>query len=208
MMGAARIRLAAKRQCQFMQKEGIYEGRLAKVDFQHAYTAMLGSMFLMLAAPLPVVQAVTDGQAPTAPGNVSSVWSTSTSIHLVWTPSTDNEAVTGYEVYDGSALLAVTPTGSPNLVVTDLTEGANHTFTVKARDGAGNVSAASPVYASVYGTLDRGSWEVTASLKPEDARLAVDSSSTTRWTTGIAQNTGMYTTGKNGWAFQIAPASG
>ncbi|WP_084160515.1 fibronectin type III domain-containing protein [Paenibacillus alginolyticus] len=82
-----------------------------------------------------------DLQAPSVPANLVSTGKTSTSIALSWSASTDNVGVTGYEVYDGSTMLT-TITGT-SFNVTGLTANTSHTFTVKAKDAAGNKSAAS-----------------------------------------------------------------
>lgn len=85
---------------------------------------------------------VTDTQAPTAPTNLSSPSKTSTSVQLNWTASTDNIGVTGYDVYrNGSVVQTVTGTSAN---VTGLTPSTAYGFYVKAKDGAGNASAASP----------------------------------------------------------------
>ncbi|MBP3965575.1 fibronectin type III domain-containing protein [Paenibacillus sp. DLE-14] len=83
----------------------------------------------------------TDTQAPTAPASLTSPSQTQTSINLAWSASTDNVGVTGYDVYRGSTLAGSTTNTS--FSVTGLTAGTAYAFTVKAKDGAGNVSAAS-----------------------------------------------------------------
>ena len=65
------------------------------------------------------------------------------SLTLTWSSSTDNAGVTGYEVYRGSTLLKVVPASSTSMLVTGLSPGASHIFTVKARDAANNKSLAS-----------------------------------------------------------------
>ena len=82
-----------------------------------------------------------DTQAPTAPTNLTASGTTSSSTNLAWTASTDNVAVTGYDVYNGATLLTTVATTSYN--VTGLTASTAYTFTVYARDAAGNVSASS-----------------------------------------------------------------
>ncbi|WP_168119583.1 fibronectin type III domain-containing protein [Paenibacillus sp. HB172176] len=83
-----------------------------------------------------------DTQAPTAPTGLTSPSKTSTSVNLSWTASTDNVGVTGYEVYNGSTL-AGTTTGATSYNVTGLSASTAYSFTVKAKDAAGNSSAAS-----------------------------------------------------------------
>ncbi|GAA3470858.1 carbohydrate-binding protein [Nonomuraea roseola] len=82
-----------------------------------------------------------DTTAPSVPGNLRSTGSTSSSIALAWNASTDNVGVTGYNVYRGSTLVT-TVTGTTH-TDTGLASGTSHTYTVRARDAAGNLSAAS-----------------------------------------------------------------
>ncbi|MCD1258346.1 fibronectin type III domain-containing protein [Paenibacillus athensensis] len=83
-----------------------------------------------------------DTQAPTAPTGLAAPSKTSTSVNLSWTASTDNVGVTGYDVYSGSTVVAST-TGATSATVSGLSANTSYTFTVKAKDAAGNVSAAS-----------------------------------------------------------------
>jgi chitodextrinase len=82
-----------------------------------------------------------DIQAPTVPQNVTVSDITKTSAKLSWTASTDNKAVTGYEVYSGTTLLATVATTSYDM--TGLTEATSYAVTVKAKDAANNVSDSS-----------------------------------------------------------------
>ncbi len=81
---------------------------------------------------------VTDTQAPTQPTNLRSSSKTATSISLSWTASTDNVAVTGYELYSGSRLIGTSSTTS--YTVTGLIANTSYSFTVRAKDAAGNTS--------------------------------------------------------------------
>ena len=84
-----------------------------------------------------------DTTAPTAPTNLSASGTTQTTTSLVWTASTDNVGVTSYDVYQGASVIAnVTGTTSQ---VTGLTAATSYSFSVKAKDAAGNVSSASNV---------------------------------------------------------------
>ncbi|MFF0409448.1 glycosyl hydrolase family 18 protein [Kitasatospora sp. NPDC004745] len=88
-----------------------------------------------------------DNQPPTTPGTPTVTGSDSSSISLSWAASTDNVGVVAYDVYAGTAL-AVTVTGT-SATVGNLAPNTSYTFTVKARDAAGNVSPASgPVTAA------------------------------------------------------------
>ena len=82
-----------------------------------------------------------DTQAPTAPTNLASTAQTASSITLSWAASTDNMGVTGYDVYNGTAL-ATSVTGT-TATISRLAADTSYTFTVKAKDAAGNVSATS-----------------------------------------------------------------
>lgn len=81
-----------------------------------------------------------DTTAPTAPSLVAS-GTTSTSTNLSWSGATDNVAVTGYDVYQGSSLIG--STASTSYTVTSLSPSTTYTFSVRAKDAAGNVSSSS-----------------------------------------------------------------
>ena len=80
-----------------------------------------------------------DTTAPTAP-ILSASGTTTTTTSLSWSGATDNVAVTGYDVYKGGVFLAST-TSATTYAVTGLTASTTYTFTVRAKDAAGNVSA-------------------------------------------------------------------
>ncbi|WP_423740458.1 M4 family metallopeptidase [Flavobacterium columnare] len=82
-----------------------------------------------------------DTTAPTTPTNLVASGTTSTSTTLSWTASTDNVGVTGYNIYNGTTLLASSSTTSAT--VSGLTASTTYNFTVKAKDAAGNLSVAS-----------------------------------------------------------------
>jgi glucose/arabinose dehydrogenase/PKD repeat protein len=82
-----------------------------------------------------------DTTPPTVPANVVATAVSSTQIDLSWSPSTDNVGVTGYAVLRNGA-----PVGSPAAAAfsdSGLAPATSYTYTVSARDAAGNVSAAS-----------------------------------------------------------------
>ncbi|MET9734183.1 carbohydrate binding domain-containing protein [Streptomyces sp. NPDC006458] len=82
-----------------------------------------------------------DTQAPTVPGSLRSTAKSSSSVSLAWNASTDNVGVTAYDVFSGSnQVLSVSGTSA---TVSGLAASTSYTFTVRARDAAGNSSAAS-----------------------------------------------------------------
>lgn len=82
-----------------------------------------------------------DTQAPTVPTNLTASNTTSSGTTLSWTASTDNVAVTAYDIYNGASLVGSSATTAYN--VTGLSASTSYTFTVRAKDAAGNESAAS-----------------------------------------------------------------
>ncbi|WP_405013908.1 carbohydrate binding domain-containing protein [Kitasatospora sp. NBC_01539] len=95
-----------------------------------------------------------DTQAPTAPGGLASTGTTSSSVSLAWNASTDNVGVTGYDVYSGGGVVA-SATGT-SATVSGLAASTAYTFTVKARDAAGNASAASSAVSVTTGAGSGG----------------------------------------------------
>ncbi|MER5481594.1 carbohydrate binding domain-containing protein [Streptomyces sp. NPDC002812] len=82
-----------------------------------------------------------DTQAPTVPGSLTATGKTSTTASLSWNASTDNVGVNGYDVYQGGTKVATS--GTTSATVSGLTPSTAYAFTVRARDAAGNTSAAS-----------------------------------------------------------------
>ena len=83
-----------------------------------------------------------DTQAPTVPANLTASNITANSFTLAWSPASDNVGVTAYDVFqNGNKVNSVTSTSAS---LSGLSASTTYTMTVKARDAAGNVSAASP----------------------------------------------------------------
>ncbi len=85
-----------------------------------------------------------DLTAPAAPASLGSTTDGS-SVALTWAAATDANGIAGYDVYRGAALVG--STGATVTTYSDATvvRGSIYFYTVKARDVAGNVSAASPM---------------------------------------------------------------
>lgn len=114
-----------------------------------------------------------DTQAPTTPTGLKVTGTTASGVTLSWTASTDDTAVTGYDVYRGG-----TKVGSANGTTytdTGLTASTDYSYSVRARDAAGNTSSASAsVTARTAASGGSGNGGCTAALR-------VDSS----WNTGF-----------------------
>jgi Zn-dependent metalloprotease len=81
-----------------------------------------------------------DTAAPSTPGTITVSAITGSGATLTWGASTDNVAVTGYDVYVGSTQVGSTTSTTYN--VTGLTASTAYTVSVKAKDAAGNQSTA------------------------------------------------------------------
>lgn len=82
-----------------------------------------------------------DTQAPSTPTNLTIAGVTETTISLTWNASSDNVEVVGYDVYQGNNLLGTVE--NAEATVTGLVEATTYSFTVRAKDAAGNISSAS-----------------------------------------------------------------
>lgn len=84
---------------------------------------------------------IADTTAPSVPTGLIASSITQTGCSLSWTASTDNIGVTGYNIYQGTTL-KTTVTGT-SAAISGLTAGTTYSFSVKAKDAAGNLSASS-----------------------------------------------------------------
>ena len=104
-----------------------------------------------------------DTTPPSVPGDLRSTGVTSSSVSLAWNASTDNVGVTGYNVYRGGTLVT-TVTGT-SYTDTGRAPSTSYTYTVRARDAAGNLSGASN---SVTATTSAGGGDPD----PDPAKMA------------------------------------
>jgi len=107
----------------------------------------------------------TDTQAPSAPGNLTTTAITANSISLKWNASTDNIGVSGYDIFRGSSLVG--STASLSYTDSGLTANTAYSYTVKAKDSAGNFSPASNslnVTTAAAGGGGSSSYEAEAAL--------------------------------------------
>ncbi|MFK4067238.1 fibronectin type III domain-containing protein [Streptomyces sp. NPDC029674] len=81
-----------------------------------------------------------DTRPPAAPRGLTVQAGSSTTAHVMWNQATDDTEVTGYEVYRGAKKVKEVPGRDHMVDVVGLKPSATYTFTVRARDAAGNVS--------------------------------------------------------------------
>lgn len=93
-------------------------------------------------APAPAV----DTQPPTAPAGLKQTGSSTTSVSLGWTASSDGIGVAGYNVFVNGVRGGTTPLTT--YTVLSLSCGSTYTFAVEAYDSAGNVSPRATVSGS------------------------------------------------------------
>lgn len=90
----------------------------------------------------------TDTQAPSAPANLNSPSRTNNSITLSWSASTDNVAVTGYDILrapgaSGGTFAPVGTSATTTFTNSGLSPDTTYRYQVRARDVANNTSAVS-----------------------------------------------------------------
>ena len=84
----------------------------------------------------------TDSIAPSVPLGLNTPNISPNGMLLMWSASTDNVGVTGYEIFRDGQFCGST-TGNTNIGLSGLTPATVYMMTVKAKDGAGNLSLAS-----------------------------------------------------------------
>lgn len=85
------------------------------------------------------VSTLADLQAPSVPGILDAVAGDQVAV-LTWKPSTDNVAVSGYEIRRNGSAIATVP--APGFSDSGLVNGTLYTYEVRALDLAGNASSA------------------------------------------------------------------
>jgi endoglucanase len=95
-----------------------------------------------------------DTQPPSTPQNLRVTGTTSSTVALAWDPSTDNVGVTGYQVFRGSTLAGTSATTT--FTDTGLAASTTFSYSVRAFDAAGNVSAASSTLSARCASLGTG----------------------------------------------------
>jgi len=124
----------------------------------------------------PKVKAI-DSTAPSAPTGLVAT-ANATTINLAWNASTDNVGVAGYRIYRSGTEIGASPVTSS--VDTAVVKGVSYSYTVKAYDAAGNLSAASNTATMVIPLPVAVS--ITSS---HPVTIANTSNATINWTTNI-----------------------
>lgn len=139
-----------------------------------------------------------DITAPTVPTGLTVGATTASSVSLSWTAATDNVAVTSYQVFRNGAIVGTA--ASPSFTDTGLAAVTAYTYTVRARDAAGNVSAASTAVTATTQPGAGGNSGCTATYRTVNP-----------WSGGFqgevaVTNTGTATT--RTWTVELAVAAG
>jgi chitodextrinase len=155
-----------------------------QIDDVRVYSRALTSAEIVADRDTPVAPA--DAVAPSAPGNVSANAVSVSRIDLTWTASTDDVAVTQYQIFRGATQVG-TATGTSFSDI-GLAPSTSYSYTIKAKDAAQNQSAASTAVSA--STLP----DTTAPSKPSGLAASVTSPSQVKlvWTAstddvGVAQ---------------------
>ncbi|MFI6850732.1 fibronectin type III domain-containing protein [Streptomyces sp. NPDC050416] len=85
-----------------------------------------------------------DHSAPTRPSAPRGRAAGSRAVQLSWSASTDDRGVASYDIHQGETKIHSVGGSQTAAVVTGLRPGTAYSFTVRARDAAGNVSPAAP----------------------------------------------------------------
>lgn len=88
-----------------------------------------------------VTSPTTDTTKPSQPSGLTATTQSTSQVNLAWSASTDNVAVTGYDIYRNGT--KVTTVASNSFANTGLSAGTSYSYYVVARDAAGNSSSAS-----------------------------------------------------------------
>ncbi|MET9373893.1 fibronectin type III domain-containing protein [Streptomyces sp. NPDC002992] len=123
-----------------------------------------------------------DTRNPTTPTGVTASAGSASTVHVMWSAATDDRAVTAYEVYQQGRKVKDLPATTLMTDIVNLTPATAYTFTVRARDAAGNRSEPSaPVPAT---TLAATAQDRTPPTTPGTLRATPDGrhAATLTWT--------------------------
>lgn len=87
--------------------------------------------------------ATADAQAPGVPSGLTATTVSSRSVTLTWTAATDNVAVSGYDVLRDGVVVGSVSAATLSYSEAALASDTSYSYAVRAKDAAGNLSAAS-----------------------------------------------------------------
>lgn len=146
-----------------------------------SYVSTSGALKVRLSTPNGVDNSLLDYEAitltttaadttpPSQPTGLTSPSKTSTSVNLSWTASTDNVAVTAYDVYRNNAVVKTVTTNSAS--DTGLTASTAYQYKIVAKDAAGNASAASSVLSVTTSAAAGGTYTLPTAVWKFDYQL-------------------------------------
>ncbi|MEU0086782.1 fibronectin type III domain-containing protein [Streptomyces sp. NPDC006274] len=94
----------------------------------------------VLLLPACAAEEPRDDKPPSTPAGVTAQAGSATSVHVMWDGSADNKEVTGYEVYRAGTKVTSLPGTKRMVDIEGLAPRTAYSFTVRARDAAGNLS--------------------------------------------------------------------
>jgi chitodextrinase len=100
---------------------------------------------------------IADSAAPSAPPNLHTTSVASTAIALAWGAASDDVGVTGYRIFRNGSATPIASLGATarSYSNTGLAPGTTYSYTVKAVDAVGNVSAASATATATTAKLNQ-----------------------------------------------------
>jgi fibronectin type 3 domain-containing protein len=135
-----------------------------------------------------------DSEAPTEPTDLAALAVSSKQIDLTWTAATDNIGVESYDIYrDG---VKVGTENGTSYSDSGLKAKKEYSYTVVARDSAGNQSEASNEASAVtqreLTTYNQSGWTATASSGTGSVGNLIDGNKSSRWSSGTPMVPGQY----------------
>jgi fibronectin type 3 domain-containing protein len=129
----------------------------------------------------PAAPPTGDSTPPTVPDNVTAIATTTTSIQISWSPSTDSSGISEYRVFREGTSVAIAVTQNTTFTDTQLSPNTKYTYFVTAVDGAtpSNESARSLAATATTGPGDTPG-DTTPPTVPGNVRAEARSSTVIR----------------------------
>ncbi|MFI8343854.1 fibronectin type III domain-containing protein [Streptomyces sp. NPDC085639] len=85
-----------------------------------------------------------DTRPPPAPAGLTAQAGSATSVHVMWEAAAGRDGVIGYQVFEADHMVRELPAEKTMVDITGLAPQTGYTFTVRAKDAAGNLSGPGP----------------------------------------------------------------